>query len=77
MNVQPFLYNKSILYERKEIKMKIRTFEVMFNVNGKPGGSIVVQAPNQMTAKRIAMGDLKGQIGYADKKISISAVRDL
>ncbi len=52
----------------------MKHYEVRFNVNGRSCGSIMVQAPNSSTARRIALGELMGKAGYADKKITITGV---
>lgn len=47
---------------------------VKFNLDGKPGGEIVVEARDSSAAKRMAMAELQGRAGYAGKKIYISSV---
>lgn len=45
---------------------------VRFSVDGRSGGEIIVEAPENGTAKRIALGDLQGRAGYENKKIRIT-----
>lgn len=49
-------------------------FIVKFYVDGKIGGEIVVEARDSTSAKRIALGELQGRIGYAGKRITLGSV---
>ncbi len=52
------------------------SYEVSFRVDGVSGVcSIIVQAPDQATAKRVALGQISGQAGYFGKKIKIVSTR--
>lgn len=55
----------------------MKTYEVIFKIDGKSGSSITINAPNSMVARRMAMGQLQGMAGYVGKRISISVVREL
>lgn len=55
----------------------MKKFEVKFRVDGKPWGSIVITAPNSMSARSVALAEINGQYGYADKKIMIMDVREI
>ena len=49
-------------------------FFAKFNVDGRPGGEIVVMARDTSAAKRMAMAELQGRAGYAGKKIYVTSV---
>lgn len=50
-------------------------YYVKFNVDGKPGGEIVVEARDSSQAKRMAKAEIEGRAGYAGKKIYISGAQ--
>lgn len=55
--------------------MKMKKYEVRFSVDGKPCGSIPVEASSTGEAHRLALGELQGRAGYGDKKIKILGSR--
>ena len=50
------------------------TYFVKFNVDGRSGGEIVVEARDSSAARRMAMAELQGRAGYAGKRIYITSV---
>ena len=52
----------------------MNTYFVKFNIDGRAGGEIVVEARDSSSAKRMAMAELQGRAGYVGKKIYISSV---
>lgn len=55
----------------------MKTFIVTFSVNGRGRNAVTVQATNAMTARDIARGQIEGEYGYADAKITITSVREV
>ena len=55
----------------------MKQYEVRFRVDGRPGGSVIVEAKDSGQAKRIALGQIEGQPGYAGKRISIYSVMEI
>ena len=55
----------------------MKTFEIRFNVDGKSGGSIIIEAADSIQARRLALGQIQGQAGYYDKKITITAIKEI
>lgn len=53
--------------------MNMHTYYVKFNVDGRPGGEIVVEARDISAAKRVAMAELQGRAGYAGRRIVITS----
>lgn len=47
---------------------------VKFNLDGRPGGEISVDARDSSQARRMAMAELQGRAGYAGKRITITTV---
>lgn len=55
----------------------MKTYEVRFNVDGKPCGSVMVEANDSSQARRIAEGEIAGMPGYAGKRIRITATHEI
>lgn len=55
--------------------MTLNKYFVKFNVDGRPGGEIIVEARDSSAAKRMAMAEIKGRPGYADKRIYVQAAQ--
>lgn len=55
----------------------MKKFEVKFRVDGKSGGSVIVEAPNGMTARSVALAKIQGEYGYVGKKIMVTSVREI
>ena len=49
-------------------------FFVKFNVDGRPGGEIIVEARDSSAARRTAMAELNCRAGYSGKKIAVTMV---
>lgn len=57
--------------------MDMKTYEYRFNVDGKPGGSVIVEARDSMMAKRLAMAQIQGRAGFAGKRITLTGFKIL
>ena len=55
----------------------MKTYEVRFNIDGKPAGSIMVTAKDSIQARRMAEGEIGGMPGYAGRKIRITSTNEI
>ncbi len=57
--------------------MEFRNYEVRFNVDGRFGGSLIVEAINATQARNNAKYEIESQLAYSGKKIQIMYVKEL
>lgn len=57
--------------------MEFRNYEVRFNVDGRFGGSLIVEAINPTQARNNAKYEIESQLAYSGKKIQIIGVRPM
>lgn len=56
----------------------MKTYEVLYRIQGVPGTcSVIIEAPDQGTARRIALAQISSQAGYIGKKVYITHTRTL
>lgn len=56
----------------------MKTYEVLYRVEGVSGTcAVIVQAPDQGTARRVALAQISSQAGYIGKKVYITHTRTL
>ena len=57
--------------------MEFRNYEVRFNVDGRFGGSLIVEAINATQARNNAKYEIESQLAYSGKKIQIVYIKEL
>lgn len=56
----------------------MKTYEILYRVQGVPGTcSVIVEAPDSATARRMALAQISSQAGYIGKKMYITHTRTL